>query len=138
MNDSVQPPSDEDRVWLARAEEYALNLLREAFGEVSLNRSVADLELVQALITKRRFRARQVLELQCLGVVLGNVFDAGTSMRWARVTNSFGDMLALHDQRVHFTLYPITMISKRFAQRREVDVPALYRTSVADLGLIRK
>jgi hypothetical protein len=41
------------------------------------------------------------------------------------VINSYGGMIALHDDSIHFTLYPLAMISKRLEGRRGIDLPAL-------------
>jgi hypothetical protein len=51
------------------------------------------------------------------------------------VSNEFGKLLAIHDSQIHFTLYPITMISQRMSDNREVNVPMLYRSFVHDLAL---
>lgn len=135
MDDEVRPPSDGELAWLEQAERYALHLLCQQFGDVTLDRTEADLRLVQALIDTGRLRADDVVELQCLGALLGNVFTARTEMRWAVVTNEFGELLAIHAHRIGFTLYPITMIAKRIEGGRPVDVPRLYRSFVDDLGL---
>ncbi len=67
--------------------------------------------------------------------MLGNVFTARTEFRWASVTNEYGLLLAIHSNRAGFTLYPITMIAKRIEDGRHIDVPALYRSLINDLGL---
>lgn len=135
MIDDVRCPSDSDWRWLRRAEEHILELLRQHYGEVLLDHTEADLHLAQRLVAEEVVSRDQDLELQCLGVVLGNVLATRTSMQWAVVTNEYGTMLALHSTAIRFTLYPLTMISKRLQQRREVDIPGLYRSFVDDLGL---
>jgi hypothetical protein len=138
MSDEIRPPSEEKWQWLEQAEQYVLQLLRRRYGNVVLDHSQADLRLAQRLIDDDAVGPDQVLELQCLGVILGNVFASQTSMQWSFVTNEFGAMLALHSPEIGFTLYPLTMISKRVEDRREVDMPALYLSFVADLGLSEK
>jgi hypothetical protein len=112
MSDGVRPLSERDSVWLQRAEAHILRWLRDRYGNVSLKHSEADLQLAQRLLDDKAVRRKNTLELQCLGVILGNVFAANTSMQWARVNNEFGDMIALYSDAIEFTLYPPTMISK--------------------------
>jgi hypothetical protein len=133
--DTVQTPSDDHRVWLRQAEDHVLGLLRRHLGDVSLNRREADLNLVQRALDGGFVGRGDELELQCLGVVLGNVFDATTEMKWAEVTNEYGRLLALHAPRIGVTLYPVQMIGNRVEDGRSVDVPALYRSLVHDLAL---
>ena len=134
--DEVRPHSEEELVWLRQAEEHILQLLREHYGTAKLDRSFKDLELAQRLVDDAVVGENDELELQCLGVVLGNVFAATTSMQWAVVSNEWGTMLALHSSAISFTLYPLTMISKRIRDNRDVDIPALYRSLANDLGLL--
>ena len=135
MNDEVYPLSDTDWDWLRRAEQHIFQLLKDRYGDVSLNHTEADLQLAQRLIDDKAVNRKQILELQCLGVLLGNVFAAQTSMQWAVVSNEFGTMLALHSPEIGFTLYPLTMISQRVEDNRKVNIPTLYHSFIADLGL---
>jgi hypothetical protein len=135
MKDQVSPLTEDDWDWLHRAEEHVLQLLGERYGDVSLTHTETDLHLAQRLINDKAVTREQTLELQCLGVVLGNVFASQTSMKWAVVSNEFGTMMALHSSAIKFSLYPLTMISKRMEGGRKVDIPQLYDSFVADLGL---
>jgi hypothetical protein len=135
MSDDIQPPSDDDWDWLRRAEAHILQFLRDHYGDVNLDHAEADLHLAQRVIDDKAVRTTDTLELQCLGVVLGNVFATHTSMQWAFVSNEFGNMLALHSKKNAFTLYPLTMISKRVEDGRKIDIPLLYHSFVSDLGL---
>jgi hypothetical protein len=135
MNDEVHPPSKEQSDWLEQAEAHILHLLRHNYGNVALNHSEADLQLAQRLIDEKEVGPSDTLELQCLGVMLGNVFATNTSMQWAEVSNEFGTMLAIHSEQIGFTLYPLTMISKRVEEGRDLDLLGLYRTFVNDLRL---
>jgi hypothetical protein len=58
-------------------------------------------------------------------------------MRWKRVANEYGDMIALHDHTIHFTLYPLTMISKRLEDGRDIDLLALYEDLAKSLNIRR-
>jgi hypothetical protein len=135
MADVITEPTSDDWTWLDQAEQKALGILRSHYGDVELVRDVPDLAWAQRLIDDHLISAHEELTFQRLGAVLGNVFEANTSMRWARVRNEFGDMLALHSYAIGFTLYPLSMVAKRVQDGRQVDIPGLYRSFVADLKL---
>jgi hypothetical protein len=135
LSDEITEPSETDWAWLRQAEQRAEALLRCRYGNVVLTRDPADLDLAQRLIEDRILSAKDLLDLQCLGVVLGNVFVQHTAMRWVRIKNEFGDMLAIHSSPTSFTLYVLSMLSKRMEKKRKIDIPGLFRSFVADLGL---
>lgn len=139
MSDSFRPPNDAERAWLERAEEQINGFLYGYYfdeeGEGRLDRTETDLEKAQEVFENEGFGPAQQQELLALGAVLGNVLVANTPMRWAVVTNSFGTHLGLRHPETGFVLYPLSMILKRVEGGREVDIPALYRAFVSDLGL---
>jgi hypothetical protein len=136
-NDRIIDLSPDDLTWLQRAEEHILGVLIAKYGGTAFDRTGADLVSLQRLLEDRSIRAQDVLEAQCVGVVLGNVFVETTSMRWKRVANEYGDMIALHDHTIHFTLYPLTMISKRLEDGRDIDLLALYEDLAKSLNIRR-
>ena len=133
--DSVIDLSPRDQSWLQRAEEHILRVLRAKYGDSSFDRSQKDLESLQRLVDDGVIHANDVLEAQCVGVVLGNYFVERTSMRWKRVANEFGNMISLHDDSTGFTLYPLTMISKRLEDGREIDLVAIFDDLVTSLNI---
>ena len=133
--DRITDLSEEDETWLRRAEEHILKIVRGKYGVNKFNRSRDDLLPLQRLIDDHEVTAKDVLETQCIGVVLGNVFAENTSMQWKRVENEYGDMISLHDEGIHFTLCPLTMISKRLEDRREIALIALYEDFIQSLHL---
>jgi hypothetical protein len=133
--DVVEQPSDEDREWLRKAEAHILALFERRLGEANFFHDRADLALAQRAMDAKVITSADELEMQCVGVVLGNVFDALTEMKWAMVTNSYGRLLALHAPRIGFTLYPMQMIIKRVRSGQKFDVPSLYLSFVNDLAL---
>lgn len=134
-SDDISELSSDDLTWLKQAEQHILKILQIEFGLVTLNHQITDLELAQNAIDAGLSGPKDLLELQCLGVILGNVFVAQTEMNWARVNNEYGDLIAIHAPRIGFTLYPFQMISKRVEDRREINIPRLYESFVNDLAL---
>jgi hypothetical protein len=94
-----------------------------------------DLEKVQFMLDDEVYEAGRSDELLGFGVILGNVFHAQTSMKWATVTNNYGRLIAVHDPAIAFTLYPIQMIVQRVEDGRKVDALLLYRSFVNDLKI---
>ncbi len=122
-------------MWLRRAEAHILDVTRARYGLEGFTHSVHDLPQLQRLIDDGAITAKELLEAQCIGVVFGNIFVANTSMCWVRVANECGDMISLHSEAIHFTLYPLTMISKRLEDGRNIDLMALYEDLATSLHI---
>lgn len=139
MSNDVRPPDDAEYAWLRQAEERINGYLAEYYfdeeGEGRLDRTEDDLDKAQEVFENEKFTAAQEPELIALGAVLGNVLVANTRMEWAVITNEFGTNLGLRHPANGLVLYPLSMIIKRVEAGRVVDIPALYRTFVTDLGL---
>ena len=131
--DRITELSADDRTWLRRAEEHVLNMLRTRYGISGFSHSEDDLQALQRLLDDRVVTAPDVLGAQCIGVALGNVFVEKSGMRWARVSNEFGDMISLKDEASGFTYYPLTMVSKRLEDGRSIDLVVLYEDLSATL-----
>jgi hypothetical protein len=133
--DRITQLSAQDETWLVRAEAHILEVMRAKYGFEKFARSESDLGHLQRLFDDRVITAKDLLGAQCIGVVLGNLFVETTSMRWMRVANEFGDMISLHSEAIHFTLYPLSMISKRLEDGRKIDLVALYEDLATSLHI---
>ncbi len=120
--------SGEDRLRLEKQEALVLKLLQSRYGkDVTLKHSKTDFPLLQKLIDEKVLRPDQTYELQCLGIALGQVFAAETPLRWVMVEDEHGRDPALQYPDTTIILFPLTMISKRVEQGREVDVADVFR-----------
>lgn len=139
MSDTIRPPDDPEYDWLHQAVErvngYLAGYYFDEESEGRLDRTGADLRKAQEVFEKEGFTADDRQELLALGAVLGYVFAANTRMEWAVITNEYGTNLGLWNPDTGFVLYPLSMILKRVEDGRAVDIPALYRSFVDDLGL---
>lgn len=72
------------------------------------------------------FSPRQIYELQCLGIVLGDVFVQDAGFHWIMVEDEHGRDPAIKFQDTSVLLFPLTMISKRIERGETVDVFDLY------------
>jgi hypothetical protein len=68
----------------------------------------------------------QTLELQALGVVLGDVMVAQLGFSWAIVEDELGRSRALRLGESDDLVYPVTMISKRVEKDIRFTVEELY------------
>ncbi len=114
-----------------------LRLLRARFPEAKLEHGEADLRWLQRLVDEKVLRRDQTYELQCLGAVLGQVLVARTPLRWVVVEDQHSRELALEYPNTSVIVFPVTMISKRIEDGRDVDVVPLYRTVAAHVEKLK-
>lgn len=102
-----------------------INLGRQLRGEVD-----HDLGILQALLDRRVVRAEQTLELQAMGVVLGQLLAAQLELQWVVYEDTYGRSRALQLGDGKNYLFPITMISRRAEVGARVDVAEIYQNAV--------
>lgn len=81
---------------------------------------------LRALLNNKVFRPDQTYELQCMGIVLGDTFVLDMGFHWIMIEDSHGRDPAIRLRETSIILYPLTMISKRIEEGKEVDVFQLY------------
>ncbi len=123
-------PPDFDRI--SRQRDVVEGAVRARYGS-ALSGSEADLGVLQRLVDENVFRVDQTYELQSLGIVLGEVFSAHTDLSWVTVRDEYGVDPALRYKETSLLVFPLTMISKRLEEGREVEVRALYEAVLASL-----
>jgi len=130
-------PGQADLARLAEQEATVLRLLKSRYPEAALKHDEGDLKWLQRLVDDKALRPDQTYELQCLGAVLGQVFAAKTPLKWVVVDDEFGRTLALQYPKTSVIVFPLTMISKRVEDGREVDVVHIYRTVAAEVEKLK-
>ncbi|HEU4338447.1 MAG TPA: DUF3806 domain-containing protein [Planctomycetota bacterium] len=107
---------------LERQRSVIATAARQRFGTPGLTKTTADLAVLQRLLDDRAFAKSQTYELQCLGVVLGDVLADELPLRWVMVTDEYGTdpTLRFRDSTIQFNA--LTMISKRVEKDEAVDV----------------
>lgn len=133
MEQQITVLGESDLARLAEQEATTLRLLRSRYPEATLEHDESDLQWLQRLADEKALRPDQTYELQCLGVALGQVFAARTPLKWVVVEDEFGRDLALQYPKTSVIVFPMTMISKRVEDGRDVDVVPLYRTVAAQV-----
>ena len=85
-----------------------------------------DLAILQGLLDRRLVRAEQTVELQAMGMVLGDLLAEQLGMRWVIYLDKLGRSRALRMPGTDHYLFPVTMISRRAEVGAPVDVQAIY------------
>src|SRR5262249_1964061 len=67
---------------------------------------------IRAILQGNVLKPDQKYELQCLGIVLGDVFVQDMGMEWIMVEDEHGRDPAVRLPKTTISLYPLTMISK--------------------------
>ena len=91
----------------------------------------ADLAVLQRLVDDHAFRPDQTYELQSLGIVLGEVLAMHPDLSWVTVQDEYGTDPALRYKTTSILVFPLTMISKRVEDGREVEVEHLYEATLS-------
>ncbi len=93
----------------------------------------ADLAILQRLVDDQVFRPQQTYELQSLGIVLGQVLAEHPDLSWVTVQDEYGTDPALRYKTTSILIFPLTMISKRVEDGREVEVEHLYQAILSNV-----
>lgn len=98
---------------------------RQRHGTPALTKTKADVAVLQRLLDDKAFAKVQTYELQCLGVVLGDVLASEFPLRWVMVTDKYGTDPTLRFKETTLQINALTMISKRVERGETIDVSAL-------------
>ena len=108
----------------------------DQLARISLGRQLQasvdhNIGILQALLDKRLVKPEQTLELQAMGVVLGDLLAKELSMQWIVYEDAHGRSRALQMGDSDNILFPVTMISRRAEAGARVDVMAIYHKAVS-------
>ena len=121
--------SREDRARLDRQRAVIAAAAKARYGTPRLTGTANDLPVLQKLIDDMAFNKTQTYELQCLGVVFGDVLASELPLRWVIVTDEFGIDPTLRFKSTTLQVNALTMISKRIERDERVNVSDLLRTT---------
>lgn len=92
-----------------------------------------DLETLQRIIHRGLFKKEQRLELQAMGVVLGDLLAKELGLSWHIYEDSVGRSRALCVQDTLDCLYPVTMLSRRIEVGLMPNVQEIYDYAVSTI-----
>lgn len=93
---------------------------------------------IRSLLNADTFKRSQAYELQCLGVVLGDVLVQDLGMEWIVVEDELGRSQAVRLPNSTIIVYPISMISKRVERGEKVDVFELYNRTAEEVDTLQR
>src|SRR5262245_48133852 len=82
MEQSIRPTTEADRNRISAQVAAVQGMLRSRYGDVQLRQTEDDLRLLQRLQDDGVLQAGQEDELECIGIVFGQVLAARTPLRW--------------------------------------------------------
>jgi hypothetical protein len=133
LEQSIRPATDADLGCISAQEAAVLGILRAQYGEVQLRHTEDDLRLLQRLHDDSILRAGQENELECVGIVFGQVLAAQTPLRWITVEWQGERVLGLQYPNTTVTVLPGSMIAKRVNRGERIDFVSLFRSTVAQV-----
>lgn len=123
--------ADENYLRLALERVNALTL--DNYGTPLNHAAEHDIPLLQRLLDDNIVQQDDLLELQAMGVALGEVFRQAKYMEWVRYIDKQGASRALRLKHTDYIIFPITLISRRASAGIDVDIAALYQKTIDKL-----
>ncbi|GEM_PF-1268273 len=115
-----------------------MDLQRQRINELTLRyyggrccRMETELDYLQRLLDDRYVAAEQTLELQAMGVLLGDLLVSELDLRWVVYEDAKGRSRALQIDDSDNYLFPVTMISRRWEVGDRMSVADIYANAVA-------
>ncbi len=130
--------SREDISSLDRQRALVEAAARKRYGVSRLERTKADLAVLQRLIDDRAFSKTQTYELQSLGVTFGDVLMSELPLRWVMVTDEYGTDPTLRFKNTTIQVNALTMISKRIEKGERVNLSRLLEITREELPRFEK
>jgi hypothetical protein len=126
-NQKIEAMNDQDHARLVAQRAVIEKYLGNDSENLSKYKTAAGkLGLLRALIEGNIFKPTQTYELQCMGIVLGDVFVQQLGLEWRAVEDEFGRDPCIKFPGTTVVLFPLTMISKRIERGEQVDVFNLF------------
>ena len=129
----ISPFGQGDHRQLRNQRDSVNALCQRYLGRRLSGNKTRDLDTLQTLLDRDVIRAGQTLELQAMGVVLGDLMAAEHRLKWVIYSDEHGRSRALQMDDRQVFLFPITMISRRVDAGLEVDIAKLYETAVDEI-----
>ena len=120
-----------DKQFLGLQRQNIDNLARRYLGQQLKGEAANDLVLLQALLNQSLVTAQDKLNLQAMGVVLGDLLADELDMHWIILEDKYGRSRALQLEQTENFLFPVTMISRRAEVGANVSVNAIFEKAKA-------
>jgi hypothetical protein len=138
LPESVTSPTEADLQRLREQRAVVEKFLGDEGSRQKYQTAAGKLGVIRGILQARAFKADQSYELQCLGVVLGDVFVQDLKMEWVTVEDEHGRDPAVRLPGSTIILYPLTMISKRVERGETVDVFDIYNSAANQVEELKR
>jgi hypothetical protein len=125
--------SPEEVVRLDQRRAVIQEVLARRYQAEPLTRTRADLPLLQRLLDDGVFTRDQSYELQCLGVVFGDLLATELPLWWMRAGEDGKSWPTLRYKDTSIQVSPLTIISSRIEKGDKVDLAKLLQTTGEEL-----
>ena len=133
----ISLPGPNDIAQLAK-QRAAVERFLAADSKAKYQTAVGKLGFLRALLEAKQFKKEDTHKLQCMGVILGDVFVQELGMEWIIVEDEYGRDPALRVPKTNIIIYPLTMISKRVEKGETIDVFQLFNGIAAQVDDLEK
>ena len=116
-----------DQQYMGQQREIIDDLARAKLGSQINGNRANDLNVLQRLLDRGLVQAQQTLELQAMGIILGDLLAAELDMHWVIYQDSIGRSRALRYRQSEEYLFPVTMISRRWEVGNRKPVADIYQ-----------
>ena len=116
----------EDLAHLEKQRKFVYELTKKLDIQATYSQSTKDLTILQKIIDSKVLSPSETWELQSLGVVFGDIFAEEYGLRWVIVVDEYGRDPALRYMDTSNLVFPLTMISKRVEDGKEVALMAIF------------
>jgi hypothetical protein len=135
---AVMLPTEADLQRLSEQRAVVEKFLGDESSRQEYQTAPGKLGVIRGILQARTFKANQTYELQCLGVVLGDVFVQDLKMEWVMVEDEHGRDPAVRLPGSSIILYPVTMISKRVERGVPVDAFDIYNAAANQVEELKR
>ncbi|MFT4614231.1 MAG: hypothetical protein ACI9NT_001375 [Bacteroidia bacterium] len=123
---TIEDLSSVDRQYMEQQRVSLKALAARHLGRQFNGQRETDLAILQALLDRRHVRQDQTLELQAMGVVMGDLLAKELHLDWVVYIDKHGRSRALRYRETDNYLFPITLISRRREADNLTPVSAIY------------
>jgi len=125
----TEPLSAIDQQFMA-SQRQTVESLANKLGRSLSGATQRDLDTLQLILDRHLIEQEDVLTLQALGVVLGDLLGDELNMEWVVYRDRAGRSRALRYLTSDVFVFPVTLISRRWSVGSNKAVAAIYQDTV--------
>ena len=130
---SISELSMLDRQYMLQQRTLLGDLSARHFGRQFNGNRDNDLALLQRLLDEGLVTNDQTLELQAMGIIMGDLLAADLDLDWVIYEDKYGRSRALRYRQTDNYLFPVTMIARRREANNLTPVNEIYNKAHATM-----